>query len=315
MPRPFQHLLVNAYAQSPIQQMLGESPNAIRGLSAADAQRLHDAFGIDTIQEFAENRYVRVAQAVAAAAGRTSYDPGPPPEWEQLFSNAPLDHYRNHLSGRFRTDFGPVFYRGRLDRTARLLVVGQDPATDEILSQRAFVGRAGQTAQGLLARIGITRSYLMFNTFLFGIFQQFDTEMRAITQEAPVLDYRNQVLDRAAGENPIQAMIAFGAAARDALDRWPGIPAGVPRFDLTHPSAPENIVMSDWNHDLVALSNAIDPDDDGIVNTAPFVAGFQVAESLPIPRCDLPFGTPAWHGMGGTRSQRNGNKVIEWTAQ
>ena len=84
-----------------------------------------------------------------------------------------------HSSGRFRTEFGPVYYRGRLNSSVKLLVVGQDPSTDEILAQRNLVGSAGQRVQKLLSKIGITKSYVMFNTFLYGIKGQMDVAMNA----------------------------------------------------------------------------------------------------------------------------------------
>ena len=34
----------------------------------------------------------------------------------------------------FRVEWGPVFHRGRLDGTARILVIGQDPGQHEISS-------------------------------------------------------------------------------------------------------------------------------------------------------------------------------------
>ena len=45
----------------------------------------------------------------------------------------------------FRVEWGPVLHRGRLDRTARILVVGQDPAQHEAVVRRpthAFTSRS-----------------------------------------------------------------------------------------------------------------------------------------------------------------------------
>jgi hypothetical protein len=67
----------------------------------------------------------------------------------------------------FRVEWGPIFHRGRLDGTARVLVLGQDPATHETITRRILVGEAGQRVQGLLARIGITTNYVMVNAFLY----------------------------------------------------------------------------------------------------------------------------------------------------
>ena len=111
------------------------------------------------------------------------FDPGPPPPWERVFAAAPLAAYTDHPSGRFRVDFGPVYYRGRLDGAARIVLVGQDPSTDELLGHRILVGDAGQRVQGLLRKIGITRSYVMVNTYLFGIRGQHDTKMAKIALE------------------------------------------------------------------------------------------------------------------------------------
>jgi uracil-DNA glycosylase len=94
--------------------------------------------------------------------------------------------------------------RGRLDGTARVLVLGQDPSTNEILAQRALVGTSGQRVQKLLAKIGITRSYVSFNTFLFSVLGQFDTELRAVSLDPEILDHRNRCLDRIRAQNPVQ---------------------------------------------------------------------------------------------------------------
>src|SRR5437763_3608053 len=72
----------------------------------------------------------------------------------------------------FRTEWGPIFHRGRLDGSARILVLGQDPAASESIARRILVGEAGHRAQGLLAKLGIERSYAMINTYVFSVFGQ-----------------------------------------------------------------------------------------------------------------------------------------------
>ena len=72
----------------------------------------------------------------------------------------------------FRIEWGPIFHRGRLDGSARVVVLGQDPATHEAISRRILVGEAGQRVQGLLARLGIDHSYVMVNTFLYSVYGQ-----------------------------------------------------------------------------------------------------------------------------------------------
>jgi hypothetical protein len=240
-----------------------------------------------------------------------SFDPGPPAAWAATFDLAPLNDYSNHPSGRFRTEFGPVYYRGRLDGTARVLVVGQDPSTDESLAQRTFVGRAGQRVQGLLAKLGLTHDYVMLNAFLFGITDQFNTAMRTISASAPFLDYRNGLFDQVAATNPLAAVIAFGAGARHAVSLWPGRGA-LPLFELVHPTAPNGVTAS-WNAQLAPLLVAIPPEPGQVPDATPYGAQLTDADQAAIPRGDLPFGLPDWHGTDGTRSKRQGARTIVWS--
>lgn len=292
-------------------EILAAPPSALKGVSEKDADLLDQALGIQTVLELAENRHVAGARAVAAAGGRPAFDPGPPAEWEDVFAVAPLGEYEDH-PGRFRLDFGPVYYRGRLDGTARLLVVGQDPSTDELLAQRAFVGQSGQRLQRLLEKAGLSSSYLMLNVFLFGVFGQFDNELRTISLEPAIRDYRNALFDRAAN-GPLEAVLTVGSAARHAVDHWPAA-GGLPVIEVVHPAAPDAMVLQSWNDRLPDLIAAVSPDRGEAPDPTPYAATFQPTDSTPIPRRDLPFGLPPWHGTEGTRSHRNGNTRIEWEA-
>jgi uracil-DNA glycosylase len=244
---------------------------------------------------------------------RPLYDPGPPCSWERRFEQAPLAFYQAHPANRFRTDFGPVYYRGRLNGSTKILIVGQDPSTDEILVQRAFVGLSGQRVQGILKKIGITRSYVMFNAFLFGIFQQFDAQMQGISLEPDILNYRNSLFDKVKAESSLQLIISFGNGADHAIQHWPGR-AGITWLELTHPAADDNFVSTNWNANLAALHAAVTPDDAALVDLSAYPVDMAGA-AADIPRQDLPFGVPTWHGaQGNTRSQRDGNKIIKWRA-
>ena len=103
------------------------------------------------------------------------WDPGPPPAIKTIFEQAPLKEYKNKRN-RFRLEWGPMYYRGRLDGSAKLIVIGQDPAADENVARRILVGDAGQRVQGFLSKLGITRSYVMVNSVLYSIFGQFDDD-------------------------------------------------------------------------------------------------------------------------------------------
>lgn len=313
MTHSFDRMLDKAFHGKSVQVILEASPAALKGVSATDAQLLDEAFGIKTTRDMAENPLFRRAQAVLAATGGLGFDPGPPPEWEDFLASAPLDHYVQHPARRFRLDFGPVYYRGRLDGSARVIVVGQDPSTNEILAHRVFVGRSGQRVQGFLNKLGITRSYIMLNTFLYSVFGQFDAELRGISLEASILNCRNAFLDRLARENPIQAVVAVGNGARHAVQNWPA-GQNLPVFGIIHPAAPdEATLLASWNATLSDLRPIVDPDDDGEMDPTPYGSHFRRQDQIPIPRFDLPFGLPDWHG-DGSHSHREGNKNIVWTA-
>lgn len=123
------------------------------------------------------------------------YDRGPNCNWERVSKAAPLAYYRTHPSGSFKTSFNAVFYRGRLDGSARILIIGQDPSTDESVASRAFVGTVGQRLQHFLSKIGITKSYLIVNTFIYGNTES-ATNLRTYSAEAPIATFRNKVLDK-----------------------------------------------------------------------------------------------------------------------
>jgi hypothetical protein len=239
----------------------------------------------------------------------SGHDRGPSSAWEQLFGAAPLNHYVGFPQSPFHTRFGPIFYRGRLDGSARVLVIGQDPSSDEILAQRIFVGQAGQIAQHFLTKLGLTRSYLMFNSFLFGV-QSSSLSAQIVTATEPtIMAYRNSLLDKAKATNVLEAIIAFGSHAKSSAISWPGR-GTLPIIALKHPTAPDG-VAADWNSHLAAAHIAIAPDSDGHVDVTPY----STTAPMPytdIPRSDLPFGIPAWHGTGGaTRSQRGSGAAFE----
>jgi hypothetical protein len=259
MSAAFAQMLDKSYEGKPLAEILAASPAELAGVTAGDAELLEQALGIESIRDMAENRFFRHARALLAAAGELSHDPGPGADWQRIFAKAPLDFYRNHPARRFRIEFGPVYYRGRLDGTARVLIVGQDPSTDELLVHRAFIGHSGQRLQGLLRKIGLSRSYIMVNTFLYGVYGQFDSELRGISLQDPLLSYRNQVLDELAGRNQLAAVVTIGAGARHAVESWPG-GERYQVFELVHPSAPEEMVIPNWNQNLPLMQMGIPAD-------------------------------------------------------
>jgi hypothetical protein len=61
-----------------------------------------------------------------------AFDPGYGAEpFSALVADAPGTSV--YPGNDFRVEWGPVFHRGRLDRSARVLLVGQDPAQHETI--------------------------------------------------------------------------------------------------------------------------------------------------------------------------------------
>src|SRR6266498_3975849 len=94
------------------------------------------------------------------------WDPGPPAAFANHFGNCPS---YSPWKSRFRMAWGPIFYRGRLDGSAKVIVIGQDPAAEEDVARRILVGSAGQRVQSFLRKLGLNKSYVMVNTFLYGL--------------------------------------------------------------------------------------------------------------------------------------------------
>ena len=96
-------------------------------------------------------------------------------------------------------------------------MIGQDPATHETICRRILVGEAGQRVQGLLAKLGITRSYVLINAFLYSVYGQGGGK-RHIDDEG-IVAYRNRWLDTLARRNELDAILTLGQLADRAYQR------------------------------------------------------------------------------------------------
>jgi uracil-DNA glycosylase len=228
----------------------------------------------------------------------------------------------------FRVEWGPIFHRGRLDGSARVLVVGQDPAAHEAVCRRILVGEAGQRTQGFLAKLGIETSYLMINTFLYSVYGQGGGN-RHIGDET-ISAYRNQWLDAAVAGNDLDAVITLGGLARSALEQWKATPAGrassVPVTAVTHPTFPDSAARSrrpghptkaeamaqlcdNWNAALAALHPVVTADRP--TPLVPYGSTITEAEHGEIPALDLPAGLPAWMRSPRAWAARTGGTAAE----
>jgi uracil-DNA glycosylase len=232
--------------------------------------------------------------------------PGYPAPFDALVADYPgEDVYPN---ADFRIEWGPIFHRGRLDGSARVLVLGQDPATHESISRRILVGEAGQRVQGLLAKLGITRSYVMVNTFLYSVYGQGGGNRHA--HDEAIAAYRNAWLDALLIRSEVTAVVSLGQLADQAYQQWaatqPDAAARLHHAAIRHPTYPESasragtktlaettaILLADWNEKLPVLRDRVMPD--GMSQESLYGTTWQEGDLVRIPSADLPPGSPDW---------------------
>ncbi|WP_035839389.1 uracil-DNA glycosylase family protein [Kitasatospora azatica] len=221
----------------------------------------------------------------------------------------------------FRTEWGPIFHRGRLDGTAKVLVIGQDPAAHEAIARRILVGTAGRRFQGFLAKLGITTSYVMVNTYLYSVYGQQGGNAHA--HDTAIAAYRNAWLDALVTDNPIEAVIALGSLADTAFRTWRTTPTGTGYHGayqhLLHPTYPDSAastgadpvqamakLLADWNAGLDALHGAVAAPDQQ-VPLAHYGNALTAADLGTIPEADLPPGLPAWMRSDEAWANRQGS--------
>jgi hypothetical protein len=214
------------------------------------------------------------------------------------------------------------------------LTIGQEGAQDESLSHRAFTGGTGARIQHFLHYLGITRSYLFLNTFVYTIFGQYGSSLHWLAQNAdsPIVQHRHEILDYALARNDVHLVIAVGRAAKETIVSWVTshggtCPAGTndvsqcsgahldPRTKVVgvrHPgggtsSSAIALIQADFQRaaDLVrgwmdAEPSWLPPDDGG---TRGFDQPFEY-ERAAIPFQDFPYGASLRLGRGGTSSNR-----------
>jgi hypothetical protein len=233
-----------------------------------------------------------------------AFDGGPTGVFRALCRDYPDDTVYRGADG-FRSRWGPVFYRGRADGTARLLVVGQDPAQTEAVTRRILSGQAGRRVQGFVEKLGFTRRYLMVNVFLYGIFHQ---GMALPHRDDPgIVAYRHAWFTAALAPGRIEAVVTFGTPAFEAWRTFLASPEGaaagaaaVPHVRALHPTAdkPEGPIsradlLANWDVALARLRAEISHPD-VTRPLVPYGDDFSPAELPPIPARDLPMGLPAW---------------------
>ena len=268
------------------------------------------------------------------------HDPGPTDAsgWAALFGETP--NYRGlgkAVVGReaFRWHHGPMFYRGRLDGSAKVLIVGQEGAQDESLSHRSFTGGTGARMQHMLRFLGLDRSYLFLNSFIYPIFGQYTQDLRPLAQDprSPIAIHRNRVFDKAVIDGDIRLVVAVGTAAKESVASWirahggtaqtnelhdadlGSIPARVRVVGVVHPGSAvggsTSSIKADFQRAIDRIRGWVDDD----ASWLPVDPGMSrnLSTSFPyssaaIPFRDFPFGLSPRLGRGGTSSNRSDNQ-------
>jgi uracil-DNA glycosylase len=231
------------------------------------------------------------------------FDSGPTGKFKTLCRNYPDDTVFKGADG-FRSLWGPIFYRGRANGKARLLVIGQDPAQTEAVTRRILSGQAGRRVQGFVEKLGYTKNYLMINAFLYGIYNQ-DMALPHLN-DPDVQAYRNKWLEVAFEPGLIEAVVTFGTPAFKAWQAFAATPAGqsvVPTIHFhkaLHPTADKiggpisrQDLLDNWNVALQSLHAGIQHPDVA-TPLVPYGSDFTPAELPEIPSRDLPMGLQPW---------------------
>jgi uracil-DNA glycosylase len=223
-------------------------------------------------------------------------------------------------SGQFRVEWGPIFHRGRLDGSARVLVIGQDPAQHETVIRRILVGEAGRRLQGFLAKLGITRSYVCINAYLYSVF---GSVKAATARSAPLLEYRERWLSALLIGQRVELVVALGKAASSAWNAWKATPDGqsvhLPFVAITHPTQPESSskkdkaklaaatkkMLQNWNAALALADGSIAHPDEP-VPLIPYGDAWGPNDRPRIPDIDFPAGIPPWMRENDGWARRSG---------
>jgi uracil-DNA glycosylase len=239
----------------------------------------------------------------------SEFDPGPPAAIARHLAEVPSYAAHRNL---FWYDWGPVFYRGRMNGSARLLGIASDPGPTERIACRTLVGDAGQRVQGFLAKLGLTRSYVLVNAYACALLPSRAPDARPLLASTEHRTWRNKLFDDVTGP-PLEAIVAFGAEAREAVRLWDSRP-DVPLFEVPHPSSRDaRRLREEWRDAVEALHGIVTPDPDGDPTLPNYGSSFRESDYARIPPRDLPFGLPAWFGddAWGRRARPRHNNSVE----
>jgi hypothetical protein len=282
------------------------------------------------------------------AAELAEFDPGPQGAWKDFFDSVP--DYKKVLkaagidpSGKmFWYHFGPVFYRGRLDGTARVMVIASDPGPEECLPfvRHPMVGDAGQRVQGFLAKLGLDKSYVLVNAYAYAMrpswveknfgkaiitedFSLVDPPIELTDEQldevAKITKWRNEFFTKVARAGQLQAIVPMGGNAWPAYRSWMASLSSkdplrkIPVVRVGHPSAVDrdpgsarpDYALQEYQKAVTRLRTIVTPD---VTPTRNYGAYLTENDYARVPRRDLPKEAPLAVGNGtGTRQTTGEN--------
>lgn len=234
-------------------------------------------------------------------------DAGPAGAMKAIMNATPDYEAEVGDSTTFWYAFGPVLYRGRLDGTARVLCIASDPGPTECLPfiRRTLVGDSGQKTQGFLAKLGLTRSYVLVNAFAVAMKPSQKTKGLNVLKTNAAIKAARHALYNQLLSGGLEAIVDFGEEAHAAYDVWAASnPAvkGVQRLKLHHPAAVDrdgsgnDAALKEWAQAINTLRTIVSPDADGDATTPNYGDYFTEVDYTRIPRRDLPAVAPLYAG-------------------
>lgn len=279
----------------------GTAPGSVLNLKIINRRSVKGT--LDGVQVELKRSVLRAISASEMA----QFDAGPTGAMKALLDSTPDYAAEVGDATTFWYAFGPVLYRGRLDGSARVLCIASDPGPSECLPfiRRTLVGDSGQKVQGFLAKLGLTRSYVLVNGSAFALRpSQKSKGLKALKTNAAIREARHALYDSLLLGEP-QAVIAFGDVAHDMYDQWSAsnpLVSSVPVFKLAHPAAVDrngtgdDAALKGWNKAIRKLRTLVTPDPDGEPGQPNFGSYFTELDYDRIPRWDMPKNAPTFAG-------------------
>jgi hypothetical protein len=168
------------------------------------------------------------------------------------------------------------------------------------------VGDSGQKTQGFLAKLGLTKSYVLVNAFAVALHPGKSSKGRKVlANNAAIKQWRHGFYNRLLAGGSLEAVVAFGDSAHQAYDLWVAenpAAAAVPVVKIPHPAAVDrdgsgnDSALKKWKKAVTKLRGLVTPDPDGDPAGPNYGAYFTENDYVRIPRRDLPLKAPAYFG-------------------